>query len=1221
MRLLPQLNIEVKKPYTVRNRGDLYAQPRYPHTKFPKIDQAFERRAQTHRYLVPLTMRSSLLNLPESYRSESRLSDIPIPESLQETWISTPLDQVPERSFDEAPKAPLKPTLKGKIELAQVIEARSEHSDTARYFGEKTHSYSTNHSPECVDRPVHPTLLSTVRLVFSGQHSRSKSFVPEVKAALVKHKRLQTLMSMGDEPTEPSSPISRRLTKTAGIAQPSPKQKPHKQPLKDLAIARPDQDEAYTYNNLFEDRNVLTSRSVEHLKQSSSPKRTLLEEFIKKVISKHIKTEKDALHFIESQLDLGVFESCAPSRKSSVALKDLSASLSFYRPNLPRSTSASVVFRNEALRGFGGSKLQKASSLLQLPDLFDGADSTKRIVFNPQGSPSLGPASDKDLSLSLDYGPEQYRYLPKSSSSSRASIQIKVVKSNSSLGDFDVFEVKPTVPDLVQIQVRDETEPFSRRSHSFSYSSQSVELQELRSAFQSRGGSPGLMTHDHSLVTIAEARTSSARSQTTRMQINAPNSPSLRKISLSKVETPTTIKAPELRVTSPESIKSYVSEVPSVEAPHELKPVAESRVKYHSSKRKLKLKTDLLTPKEESKVRQTPDPKPRNSRSQRPKKSEPNTPVADILQETPLSNREDSPNSIVTPNSADKSHLKLTEKPLSRGSLPKPPITPVSVQPSSSSSVKRPPTVTKPPSRVFVEDLHAPPKAEEAKQYIDKSSNSTDKFITNFARSLLKMVSLSILSKSPPVLVKARAVDRFSDVAEMQRKTNAANRNRFMERMVVQKQHKAQDPGEEDESQTGTALKEQLVTESAQPDIVVSKDSLGTTSPQKQQPPKKLEFGNKQTSYLKPESAIELLAKYAQPSPQRQKAPETSSSDDDSYSEDVEEYLDSRPSSGAIDSLKTPTVKKMHDIYSQSLSYELSKLSFMSRMASHILKESTPKHSADQENLSQGVSQPILEASECDSPDPQTQADIDEDADREEIIGILTSLYDGPDVKSQLKIWFAEKQTTAKLLAFTQPISFKFSDQRGEADKPFTEDDLLHDGIDLKNLQSHTLRNYFNEMQKYKPSTFINAPHKDWRLYIMESDHVSPMDKKMLRKDNIERRKLKMKRLSQILHDIKAISTMRRRPKKTFTNLEVPVLEKLREDKEPQQLKAKVDDVVLSGGANLAMSQIERLERLYCRVKGEKNLQAMRGNNTRRSKDRLETLSNLDKIMNKVWGK
>mmetsp|Transcript_33000 Transcript_33000/g.58066 ORF Transcript_33000/g.58066 Transcript_33000/m.58066 type:complete len:1253 (+) Transcript_33000:3188-6946(+) len=1250
---LPNLNIEVKKPFTVTQRSDLYAQPRYPHVRLPKVGYVVAKKAVTHRYLVPLSMSSSLLNLPETYRAESRLSDVAIPEEHQESWTSTPLEEVPQRELvNEVKTSFIRPTLRDRMELTRVIETKSELSDTARHFGDS--QLSAPQSPTLEERPIQKqssAQLSTVRLVYSGQHSRSQPHIPEIKAALVRHKRLQTQPQKGDtdrDLTEPASPISPEHTE-----RPKPKSEPKvEKDRKQFRVIKPEQDTAFSYSNLFEDREVLTSRSVENV--TSIKKRTLLEEFIKKVISKHIRTEKEALTFIETQLNLGAIESRSGSRMSSINPKDTTNSFVLRKSaSVSRAISASVDFRRNSLffASEKGPRIQKAKSSQQLADFFEEDNDLRTRIFPGDSqylsSPFLKPGSDRDdISMSIDIAADVSQIKPLSSASSQQSIRLRVRKSDSHLGEFDLIDIKPTVGDLVNIEVRDQDDSDEKepsRSNSFSYSALSNEYKEFRSARNPRKSiitlnklqnQSGTLDLDGP-STIERQGTISRQGSLESFKSGKESGQFGRRDSISKLTSPKSVIG-GIRIQSPESIRS----IPSVISPigkdnidtygvPSVIPEYPTKETEKQSKKRIDLRVSVDS-KESSRDpnRRSSDPKssmlPRNREAPSPRQ-----PISARPQDTAQQSLNDSETSSqVSPKQVERSpsrrHLEGTS---SRGAKSRPRTNqrpPSEKSDISSRSKSNQPPVS--PRVSEIEELLAPPQPEEVKQYVDKSSNSTDKFIINFARSLLKMISLRIIAKSPPPTIRPRNPDKFAEVAEQQKRANSQSRSKFLERMT-QKQVRSQvKTDKEDSIEPIEESKDETDPKQA---INAVKNPLGVMANKLNAPKlkevKKLSFSNKQESYLKKESAIELMNKYAKPQNVKELKADLLSSDDESYRDDTDEYGDSRPSTG-LESLTTPSVRKMHDMYNQVLNYEISKLSFMSRMANHILGEEEKADAAQAKNTLKPVTgrenlpETIRETEEPESanPDAHDQAKEDE-VEHREIQEILSTLYEGPDVKSQLKLWFAEKQLAAMSMAFSQNIESKFSNQKEEADKPFSEEDLLKDGIDLKNLQAHTLRNYFYEMRKYQPNLFENVEYKDWKLYIMQSDHVSPLDKKMLRKDNHERRKLKMRRLSQILHDVKAITTMKRRPKKTFTNLDVPAVEKLLQSKSTGKLKPINEDVVLTGGANKVKSETERMERLYCRIKGEKNLQALGGQQARSTRDLAYGMSRLDNIMNSLW--
>jgi hypothetical protein len=755
---------------------------------------------------------------------------------------------------------------------------------------------------------------------------------------------------------------------------------------------------------------------------------------------------------------------------------------------------------------------------------------------------------------------------PLSSSSSRNGVRLVAKKPDSRPGEYDIFEIKVTVPDLSQIELRNpedsDHESSQEMNKSFSHSSASVDARDFKSAQSQRK----LLLSRETSRRLLSAQEDRKRSQ---QGVRPRKSSVSSKVS---VKTHSTVISPR------------VNALPGIEVEEEAEdlsadPSPSHKEAPHKTGKHLRV---IISPKTEPITkRKLTDPKPGLLR-----KAKVETPSVEAkLNETSQSLAKSAHSPRMTPK-FNELNATLPKDDLSSSRE----LTSRSRKQLSARHKSPAKSVAKEVSPRFVEELQTKPL--EGQQYVDTTSNSTDKFIVNFARSLLKMISLRLITKTPQVTLRTRRQNLGSGVAEEQKKKQSTvNRNRFATKLTP-KQIKGVKEDEMGEVVAGQAEQVDDLTAAAsdgKDPLRPSANKLGV----RPREPKKLAFAKQgEGGYLKKESALELKQKYTKPKVTQDQSP--LSSDDESYQDDSDDYTDSRPSTGL--DMKTPMSKQFNDVY--SLNYEIEKLSFMSKMANKILGDEEVLASQARKDSDKPAKLPesIKESEEPESatPSPEEEAARAEEADNIEIMQILAAQYEGPDVKSQLELWFFEKELKNRGLVFSQPVPFKFSNQKDDADKPFTEEDLMKEGIDLNNLQSHTTRTYFYEMLKYRPQDFANMSGDDWKLHVMPSDFVSPLDKKMLHKDNLERRKLKMARLSQILHDVKAVTTMKRRPKKTFTNLDVPVVEQRRSPYKTEG-KGKVDDVVLSGGANQLMSELELQERLYCRVKGEKNLKALGG--------------------------
>jgi hypothetical protein len=1215
-------NLEVVKPFTVRDRSDLNVQPRYPHVKLPRPDLTIERRAATHRYLVPLAMNSPKLSLPAAIRSESRLSDIVIPETYMDSVGSQYSEELPREDrlaegrwqFREIKVPPVTSHLRDRNPLAQVNETKSENSDTARQHGASSVSPVTDPSP-CPDDVEgglledarHTPQLSTVRLVFSGQRARSQPHVTDVKAALVRHKQLQTHTRELKEPDLQASIQPPQPPQPPQASQP-PQLPPYRTKApEDLKVAtsllddRPaDLNEVYPYTSLFEDREILTSRSVDS-KPSFPSKRTLLEEFIKQVIYKRIRTEADALTYIETQLNTGLLEDRTHSRKASSPYRDVPSTSYRRTPGDSRRTpgdnhrtlgehrliSASVEFSDI---GPNVPRIVKTMSSHQFELM------NKSVVDRPVESRGTGlPAhlSSADLSLSFEYLPDQV-LKPLSSSSSRNGIRLISKRPDSRQEEYDLFEIKATVPDLAQIELKDPEDSdhgsYEEVNKSFSHSQASVDARDLNSAQSQRKLLLSRETN-RGLLSAQQDRKSSQQGVRPR------KSSDLSKVS---VKTHSTMISPQ------------ADAHPSIEVEEEaddalVDPSPSDKEEPRQTGKHLRV---LITPKAGRLVKQKPTDL--NPELLNKAKGETPTSVEAKLNETSQSLAESAHSPRMTPKYNEVSSL-LPKDDLSRSRE----LTSRSRKPPSARHKSPAKGLTEQVLPGFVEELQTRPLVVQ--RYVDTTSNSTDKFIVNFARSLLKMISVRIIAKAPQFNLKSRKPNLFSDVAEEQKKKpSTVNRNRFSTRLV-QKQIKVVKEDEEGEAVQGHLEQVDVLVPDVS-DVKGPLHPLGNKSGVGPRELKKLAFSKQgEEGFIRRESALELITKYNKPKVRKDQSP--LSSDDELYQDDSDDYTDSRPS--GLDTMMTPMTKRLHDTNSQNFNYEIEKFSFMSKMANKILHNdealaNQAKKDTDQPdaaNLPEAIKE--SEEPESASPSPEELA-VEEKTENIEIMQILAEQYEGPDVKSQLELWFIEKELKNKGLVFSQPVPFKFSNQKDDGDKPFTEEDLMKDGIDLTNLQSHTMRTYFYEMRRYKPQDFANINAKDWKLKVMPSDFVSPLDKKMLRKDNLERRKLKMARLSQILHDVKSVTTMKRRPKKTFTNLDVQAVEqKLNLYK--TEGKGKVPDVVLSGGANQVKSELELQERLYCRVKGEKNLTALGGGlSSSKSVRTLRTMKHCSSVIGSI---
>lgn len=484
-----------------------------------------------------------------------------------------------------------------------------------------------------------------------------------------------------------------------------------------------------------------------------------------------------------------------------------------------------------------------------------------------------------------------------------------------------------------------------------------------------------------------------------------------------------------------------------------------------------------------------------------------------------------------------------------------------------------------------------------------------DQFINNFSKSLLQTVSILVvglkndISKAQPLL---ETVDPFEIIARRKKATRKINKVKQQTRIELQKQITLKEEYKDSQNSSQDMKINEIIDEEidkSQSELKKAKTSLvgvervsslrdenkKATNPDLPKLEKeKSNFGiNKASKYF---SKTVLLNKVAVPQKSMSSKKASALESEYSDSESAESDISVMEKETARKEKNTKPLNVAYDRSRASVQYELQNYNLVSQMAKHILgaEDQKPKILA-QPTVSEFFKKLVPEqnkenAKSAKNDIPESEEELEEEVD----------LYaNALDVNEELMNMFFGKTTNIKKFVFTPQVQFKFPQKYDvNQDSDINDIELANFNIDQENFEASMLKKRFYELSKFLPTYDAYLKKQNGLLFMIETNDMHPKESITRRIKEFDKKRKKERELR--LRGKNKVVEIGGKPKKTFTNLDDKGQFTKNSHKEKIKTKLTDFDIIKSGGANEVEDELEREERLYCRIKGNFDLNALK---------------------------
>ncbi|CAG9330801.1 unnamed protein product [Blepharisma stoltei] len=492
-----------------------------------------------------------------------------------------------------------------------------------------------------------------------------------------------------------------------------------------------------------------------------------------------------------------------------------------------------------------------------------------------------------------------------------------------------------------------------------------------------------------------------------------------------------------------------------------------------------------------------------------------------------------------------------------------------------------------------------------------------DRFVRNFSKSLLQTVSIMVitlkneLQKAEPLLEN---VDPYEIVARRKKITRKINKIRKKTRIELEKQivlkdeeinetplpeerkteNKLEDVNEEDKEQEQAEL---IKAKSYAPERSSTFKELNDSRKASEAPPRlekeKSNFGISNASkYFS--KALMSKVQVSHSSTKNRIVSESETEESGTEQDESEGSLGT--DTARLEIVSSKPLNVAYDRARASVNYELQNFNLVSQMAKHILagtEEPAKPQILAQPAVSEFFKKLVPNDTTHKSRGPikadPTNAPEEEEFDEEPIDPYANTL----DVDEELLSMFTGKTTNIKKFVFTPQVQFKFP-QKFDANQETDVNDieLANFNIDQENFEASMLKKRFYELSKFLPTYEAYAKKQNGVLFSSEIEEQHPDEAQLKRIRDFEKKR-KKERMLRMRGKNKPVE-LGGKPKKTFTNLDDNGQQHKRKNvKHIPNLITDID-IIKSGGANEVEDELDRDERIYCRLKGNFELNSLK---------------------------